>query len=424
VTAFDPSGRGPSMAALAVRGVCYLAVVAVATTLLILQSRGAFRNDLHATAVIADVGDGLPAGSDVKVRGVLVGSVGAIESVPGGARNVLHLNFKPEYAQGIPASVKARVLPTNVFGAPYVDLVPGADDGTPLAENAVVPGDDSAATLQLQTAITKVRDVLVAVEPAKLNTALTGMAQALQGRGAQLGSLLGRLDSYLSALTPHSATFGHDLSTLATALEGLQATAPKLLDTVDDALVTSRTIVEKQQQLAQTLTGGATTVDTVRGLIQDTGDRMITVTHNFAPVVHTVAGHATDIPLSFEALGRGVNAFNGSFSGPHHWLTIDLQFTLSPFTPYTAADCPRYPGVNGPNCGAPVPRQQPAPPQPPPAPAPVPVPPQPPAPGGLVGPVGSPQETDAVGSVFGTTFGSLGDLLLGPILRGGTVMPR
>ncbi|WP_158886726.1 MCE family protein [Amycolatopsis anabasis] len=434
----DPSGRGPSVRSLALRGFVYLSVIAVVTTVLVLQSQGAFRDDVRATAVVSDVGDGLPAGSDVKVRGVQVGSVGAVESTPGGARHVVHLNLKPEHVSGIPASVKARILPTNVFGAPYVELVPEPNDTRPLAADAVVPGDDSTEALQLQTAMTKVRDVLAAVEPAKLNTALTGIAQALDGRGGQLGTLIGRLDKYLSAITPHTGTFTHDLSTLATALEGLQANAPKLLDTVDSALVTSRTIVEKQQQLARTLAGGASTVDSVRGVLDDNADRMIKVIHEITPVVKTLGQHAADIPLSFEALGKGVKAFGEAFEGPHHWLNIDLVFTVTPFTPYNSTNCPRYPGLDGPNCDDP----------PPPQPAPIPLPPSQPAqapqlapapvttpppattqqaPGGLVGPVGSPQETEAIGSIFGDaakSFGSLGNLLLGPFLRGATVMPR
>ncbi|WP_020668780.1 MCE family protein [Amycolatopsis nigrescens] len=432
----DPSGRGPKTGTLAIRGLCYLTAVALVITLLVLQSRGAFRDDLRATAVVSDVGDGLPPGSDVKVRGVLVGTVGTVESTPGGARHVVQLNLKPEHAQGIPASVKARILPTNIFGAPFVDLVPEAGDDTVLAAGATVPGDDSVEALQLQTAMTEVRDLLAAVEPAKLNAALTGVADALDGRGAQLGSMIDRLNSYLSALNPHAGTFGHDLSTLAAALEGLQANAPALLDTVDSALVTSRTVVEKQQQLANTLTGGAATVDTVHGLLQDNGDRLIRMANQSAPVLREVAKDAKEIPLSFEALSKGVASFAGAFPPPHHWLTLDLIFTVTPFTPYTARNCPAYGALEGPNCDDPLPPQPdplPVPPPQPPAPPAQPLPqtaapaPAPSAPfGGMVGPVGSGEEQDMIGSMVGdaaNALGSLGSLLLGPFFRGTTVVP-
>lgn len=428
----DPSGRDPRPVTLAVRGVCYLAVLVVAVTLLLMQSRGDFTDVFHATAVVSDVGDGLPTGSDVKLRGVLVGSVGSVDSQAGAAHNVIELNLKPQYANGIPASVKARIIPTNIFGSPSVDLVPAAGDTSSLASGAVIPGDDSAEALQLQTAMTKLKDILTAVEPAKLDAALSGIAQALSGRGPQLNSMIGRLDDYLTALNPHASTFSHDISSLASALDTIQQTAPALLDTVDSSPTTTKTIVDKQQQLAAALAGGATAVDTVNGFLGDNVNRVITITKDLRPVVHAVSAQSAQIPVSFKALGSGAAALAQAFPGPSNKLTIDLVFSLSPFSPYTAADCPRYPGMNGPNCGNPVPHKDIAPPPlPPPAPTPV----QPPTPapgvpapvvqGGTVGPVGSQSEMDQLNTLIGGSAGSLADLLLGPILRGMTVvMPK
>ncbi|WP_297547205.1 MlaD family protein [Amycolatopsis sp.] len=428
----DPSGRGPRPITLAVRGICYLAVLAVAVTLLLMQSRGDFTDVFQATAVVSDVGDGLPTGSDVKMRGVLVGSVGSVDSQAGTAHHVLGLNLKPEYANEIPASVKARIIPTNIFGSPSVDLVPAPGDVSSLASGAVIPGDDSTEALQLQTAMTKLKDILTAVEPAKLDAALSGIAQALSGRGTQLNSMIGRLDDYLGTLNPHAATFSHDVSSLASALDTIQSTAPALLDTVDSALTTTKTIVDKQQQLAASLAGGATAVDTVNGFLSGNVNRVISITKELRPVVHVVAGQSAQIPLSFKALGSGAAALAEAFPGPSHKLTIDLVVSLSPFSPYTAADCPRYPGLAGPNCGNPVPHNDTDPPPlPPPAPAPTPE--QAPAPapdvpapvvqGGTVGPVGSQSEIDQLNALIGgNSSGSLADLLLGPILRGMTVV--
>ncbi|WP_370946120.1 MCE family protein [Amycolatopsis sp. cg5] len=416
MTYIDPSGRGPRAATLAVRGVVYLAVLLLIGTFLLLQSRGAFRDDFAATAVVSDVGDGLPVGSDVKVRGVLVGTVAAVESQAGAARHVVRLKLRPEQVSGIPASVKARIVPTNIFGSPSVELVPAPGDTAPLTAETVITSDDSQETVQLQTAMTKLKDILTAVQPSKVNAALTGISQALAGRGEQLGNMVGRLDDYLTALNAQTPAFSHDITALASALEGLQRTAPALLDTVDSALVTTKTIVDKQQQLAASLAGGAVAVDTVRGFMNDNANRVITVIKQSRPIVGTIAKQSGAIPVSFDALGRGATAVSSAFPGGK--LTIDLVISLSPFHLYTPADCPRYPGMNGPNCGRRFEN-----PLPPPAPVPVEAPDVMPQ-GGTVGPVGSPQEIEQLNNLIGGS-GSLGDLLLGPILRGLTVVvPR
>lgn len=435
----DLSGRGPSTGSLAVRGLAALLAVVVVVTLLLLRYNGAFEDRFRATAMVSSVGDGLPVGSDVKHRGVLVGRVGEVhvQPAPQGVRHVIQLDLKPQYAQGIPASVKARIVPTNIFGAPSVDLVVSGNEVTPLARGATIMGDDSTEALQLQTALTKVRDVLAAVQPAKLNAALTSIAQALDGRGKQLGELIGRLDGYVTALNPHAQAFQADLSKLADVLEGLQRNAPALLDTFDSVLGATRTIVEKQQQLAATLAGADVTVSTVHGVLADSADRTIGLIKRGAGIMNTLAADGPEITRSFTNLGQAVKALGSSFSGPNGMFRLDLVISFSSYDPYTAADCPRYPGLAGPNCGKPVPaKPQQAAGVPTPAPipglpnisAPPPGFPSLPLPnlfGGTIGPVGSPDEQNKINQILGLppgTNSAVGSLLLGPIIRGTTVV--
>ena len=112
---FDTEARAPSNARLFVVGVGFLVIAATTITLLIAKSRGALDSFLRVTAELVNVGDGLPVKSDVKFRGVLVGFVSGV--VPAHARrpNVVRLNLKPQYAAGIPGTVTARVVPSNVF---------------------------------------------------------------------------------------------------------------------------------------------------------------------------------------------------------------------------------------------------------------------------------------------------------------------
>lgn len=429
----DVTGRGPSTRSLAVRGLAALLAVAVVVTLLLLQYNGAFEDSFEATAMVSSVGDGLPVGSDVKHRGVLVGRVGEVhvQPAPQGVRHVIRLDLKPRYAQGIPASVKARIVPTNIFGAPSVDLAVSDQSTVPLARDATIMGDDSTEALQLQTALTKVRDVLSAVQPAKLNAALTSIAEALDGRGKQLGDLIGRLDGYVTALNPHAQAFQADLGKLADVLEGLQRNAPALLDTFDSVLGATRTLVEKQQQLAATLAGAEVTVDTVHGVLADSADRTIGLIRNGAGIVKTLAADGPSITRSFTNLGQAVKSLGSSFSGPHGMFRLDLVISFSSYDPYTAADCPRYPGLAGPNCGKPVPAKSQPSAQAPPVPSlpntsgPLPGFPLPSLFGGMVGPVGSPEEQARINEILGLPSGTnsaVGSLLLGPIVRGTTVV--
>lgn len=409
----DPTGRGPSAAKLALRGTIYLTVVATVAVLLLAQASGAFHRFVRATAVVATVGDGLDRGADVKMRGVLVGKVGPIESKPGGGHHVVHLLIEPDHARMIPASVTARIIPTNIFGQPSIELLPGKGDAAPLADGAVIPGDRSQSTLQLQTAINNLQRLITAVEPSKLNATLTNVRRALDGRCERIGGMIDRLDHYLGSLNDHSDAFGELIASTATALEGLQASAPDLLDTVDDVLVTSRTIVDKRERFAATFAGGGALIDTVDTFTRHNEQRIITLVENTRPLVHTLAAEADSIPRSFRDLGKGVEALVGVFDEDTGHLGIGFSFSLSPYDPYTAADCPRYPGLPGQNCGDARRSRSSAATD------------DEPVLGGTAGPVGSARELAQIGELLGTDSAdsaALGSLLLGPLVRGTTVV--
>jgi virulence factor Mce-like protein len=475
----DATGRGLPTATLARRGLIATLLLVVAVALLLMQYRGAFRSVFPAVALVADVGDGLAAGADVKLRGALVGTVGgvAVRPADGPGGQDLHeidLQLRPDLADGIPAGVTARVVPTNVFGAPSVELLdPARPTGVMLARGGVIRGDTSQGTLQLQTVLNRLNTLLRAVRPAELNAALTNIAQGLRGRGARIGSITGRLDSYLTTLNGHTDDFSADLRLLGPDLRALADDAPQLLDTVDNAVVTTRTIAAQRQHLVDTLTGATRTADTLDDFLSDNNDRVVRLVRDGARVTRTLAPQRDLIARSLISLGKGAGQFGVAINPRTHG-ALNLQFVLTPFQPYTAADCPRYPGAAGPNCGDRIPPPGALPPSfpfyqgVPTPPAPLPAPPEaftrmfapggdrggqaggrsdpdgarPPAPGGLpgmfpsmspsgfrdagpggsVGPVGSPAEVGTINALLGTPGGgSAGALLLGPLLRGAAV---
>lgn len=407
----DPAGRGPKAPTLALRGVVFGAALAVGAGLMLALSQGAFEDKFEATALVADVGDGLPIGSDVKLRGVLIGRVASVDSIPGQAQHTVRLDLKPQHAPGIPASVQARIIPTNIFGAPSVDLVPDAGDTRRLAEGATIPADVSAETVKMQTAIDKLHDVLKAVQPAKLNAALHNISRALQGQGAQIGDTIARLDSYLTALNPHAGTFGANLVALGDALEGLQKSAPALLDTVDSLVTTTKTIVEKEDQFVAALTAGARTSDAWDGFLDKHGGNIVKVMRTTRPITGTMARQHNLITVSFKKLGNAVDALSEAFDKETGYLTMNLALTATPFDMYTAQDCPRYGSHAGPNCGGPMPAgsgtQQTTRSAPPPD---------------STLPPATPQDNQLLDGLLGGTAGDLGELLLGPLLNGSTLV--
>src|SRR4051812_29278308 len=137
-----------------------------------------FTSTTPVSVHISRAGLQLLPGSDVKLRGIIVGSVKEISSDGNGAD--IKLNLQPGKAKVIPANVSARLVPKTIFGEKYVDLVLPPRPSGELTSGAVIPEDRTQPALEINTALDDLLPVLRAVKPAELNSTLTALAGALE----------------------------------------------------------------------------------------------------------------------------------------------------------------------------------------------------------------------------------------------------
>ncbi|GGN97314.1 MlaD family protein [Nocardia rhizosphaerihabitans] len=352
---FEKDGRGPAGWILLLRGVVVIVVVTLGITLLLMKSIGRFDEKVEVTAVLEQLGDGLPARSDVKFRGMLVGIVAGVSTTGGGSANRVRLLLDPVVAERIPRTVTARVVPSNVFAVSSVQLVDNGP-GPALTANSEIRQDTSLSTVQLQTALTKLREIIAAT--ARIGTAdtvgvLAAVAEATDRRGTDLvgaGARLERITEEFDALlTPDGAP--PTLTMLAESIRGLTAAAPELLDALHHSVLPMRTFAEQNGQLAGLLTAGGTTIGTVGATLDRRTDQAVDITDNMGPVLDVFAAGSpafSQIVVSIRKLSdlwyqEFWNADSPRGRGK-------FQFRMTPHTPYTRADCPRYGELAGPSC--------------------------------------------------------------------------
>lgn len=424
VANFESAAREISRAKLLVRGVALLAVTVLLSALAIAKSEGVFSGHMQVVALLDDVGDGLPQGSDVKFRGALVGRVEGVQPAVDGGANVVAVMLDPHFAHDIPATVTARVVPGNVFAVSSIQLV---DNGPApaLRSGSEITQDQSLATVQFQTALTKLRNVLGAVgRPGSDETVgvLAAVATATSGRGDELthaGSGARRIVDELNAvMAPGEAT--PTLEVLSDALQGLQSSAPELLEAVHQAVVPMRTVAEKRQELADFLSAGHTTFGTMGTAFENHTDRMIVITTGLSPVLGVFADGGAEFPKIVSRINNlSQKFFDEVWNEERKHGTGKFMLVFTPNRMYTRQDCPRYGDLEGPSCKtAPLTADVPAL-------APMMDPrsyPHPrPQPGGNVGPVGSAEERAAMAELLGPEPNPASELLLGPVVRGNSV---
>lgn len=239
---------------LAKRGVISLVVMALILTLVWMVARGHFEDTPEVTTEFTNVGGALTTGSDVKVRGNIVGKVKEIDEGDGKVK--VTVTMEESELERIPGNVKASVLPATVFGTSFIDLaVPlGQQPRGSLERDATIVQD--ADTIELQRALDDIDALVKALGPAELASAIGSAAQALNGRGEQIGQIVGRTNTLLAKVNPEWGLFSEDLRLLADNLEIVSEHAPGVLNAVDDLLFTANTVVEKRSELTTFLTGG------------------------------------------------------------------------------------------------------------------------------------------------------------------------
>ncbi|MEZ0050288.1 virulence factor Mce-like protein [Mycobacterium sp. MAA66] len=353
---FDFEPRSPSNRRLLVLGAILVSILCAVAVSLVAKSKGEFERVVTVTAAMVNVGDGLPAKSDVKFRGVLVGMVSSVTPARSGEPNLVDIAIKQEFASTIPNTVTARVVPSNIFAVSSVQLV---DNGraAPLRAGATIPEDTSLDTVLFQTTLDKLRQLLAAVGRSPTPDSvgpLTALGEALDGRGPRLREAASDLKSIVAEV--HNVVGTDDgpttISALSAAAQGLKATTPALLDALDNAIQPARTVAEKRVAMTAFLAHGLTTTGTLRDAFDHQTDRLINITTELTPVIGVLADNSAQFhPIStrFTQLAQNSLAVFHPERGAAA-LELKIVLSLSPLRQYVRIDCPRYGELLGPSC--------------------------------------------------------------------------
>lgn len=329
-------------------GVAFLLVLASLVGLAVAAYEKAFTPVVKVTLETDHVGNQLMSRSDVKLRGVLVGEVRDVDSDGSGARITLAL--KPGMVEDIPANVEARLLPKTLFGERYVALVtPEQPASRSLSAGDVIGQDRSETAIELEKVLSDLLPLLRTLQPDKLNATLAAVSTALDGRGEQLGQTLVDLDQYVRALNPNLDALLADVRGLADTADVYNAAAPDLVGVLDNLQTTSRTLVDRRQQLAALLSTTTGLADTAETVLAENAERIISVTATSRPVLELLAKYAPEYPCLLAGLADQEPLLEDAFGGGQPGLHITLEVTRDRGK-YLPGEEPQYLASTGPNC--------------------------------------------------------------------------
>jgi len=357
---FEMDGRGPSNQQLMILSVVVIIIAALFTMAMLVKSTGRLDANVPVVAEMTSVGDGLPQNSDVKYHGVLVGLVRDVIPAQHGQPNIVHIALKPDHAAEIPATVTARVVPSNIFAVSSVQLIANdADKGGPAIKAGTrIQEDTELPSVIFQTTLNKLRDILAATarNPREDNSIgiMAALNEATESRRNELlaaGAHLDRLVDELDKLAAPDATTPSTVSALLAAAGGLQQSAPELVEAFYGAVDPMKTLSEQRSQLTTMINGGMHTMGTTQTAFDNQTDRLISITHDLTPALGSIAMTSHNWLPGFKKINDLHDRFFKEVWMPDRDLTnLRVNLALAPSYSYTRADCPRYGELKGPSC--------------------------------------------------------------------------
>ncbi|OSC41173.1 MCE family protein [Mycobacterium decipiens] len=210
---------------------------------------GTLRSVVPVTLTSDRSGLVMETNAKVKLRGVQVGRVAEI--VGGGkgpAPVALRLDIDSDQIRHIPANVEAEIRATTVFGPKFVDLIYPSDPSPKrLTAGQVVKSRN--VTAEANTVFQNLVDVLDQIDPAKLNGALTALAEGVRGQGERIGRAITDGNQVLLELNPRSETVRADWRALKDFNDTYSVAAQDILATLESLSTTSTTITSHSTQL-------------------------------------------------------------------------------------------------------------------------------------------------------------------------------
>ncbi|WP_255309262.1 MCE family protein [Mycobacterium malmoense] len=296
---------------------------------------GSFKSYVPVTVISDRAGLVMERGGKVKMRGVQVGRVAEITS--GKDRVVLRLDLYPDEVKYIPANVHARIRATTFFSAKYVDLVyPSRPAPKRLAAGAVISVDNVGT--EVNTLFANLVKVLDEIDPAKLQSVLSAVAEGLRGRGPAMGQGLSDANEVLRAINPRADTVAADLRAVKRVGDTYGPAAQDILRTLDAASVTSGAITDDASALDSLLAGVIGLSRSGINLVGPNKDNLIRAVSLLEPTTSLLMKYQPELTCMLvgakTALDTGYRDAMGGANG--YSLIIDS-------TPLFGADQYRYP---------------------------------------------------------------------------------
>jgi phospholipid/cholesterol/gamma-HCH transport system substrate-binding protein len=294
--------RDLSSDVLATIGAIAVVFTMAVSVVLVRYGEGYFESTYELSAVFPTSAQGVftDGGTDVKMRGINVGSVTGVELLDDGRAR---LSFAIDEGVEIPSTVAARLEPLSVFGPKFVSLVP---EPGPTRGRLLAGGDEIASATvgsELTGVLADATSLLSRVDTEDVIAIFDAVSSGLTGRGDEIGETIDGATTLVEIADRRRV----ELTRFLPDLEGLTSTIASRSSTFLDRIDTYRSVADlvagRDTDVAGILDAAATIALRSGSLLDDAAAEFDLTVRAVADVMAGIHSERELVPSSLDAVG-------------------------------------------------------------------------------------------------------------------------
>jgi phospholipid/cholesterol/gamma-HCH transport system substrate-binding protein len=262
----------------------------------------------HITAYF-DNSNGLFRGDEVRILGVPVGAIDAIEP----EANRVKISFWVDDTVKVPADVRAAILSPQLVTARAIQLTPAYSGGPVMRSGAVIPQARTAVPLEwddLRAQLDKLTAALQPTQPGGVSTLgafINTAADNLRGQGANIRDAIIKMSQAFSILGDHSSDIFSTIKNLSVVVSALHDSSGLLRQLNGNLASVTALLANDPDEVGHAISDLNNVVADTTSFIADNREALGTTTDKLSSISKAVGDSLDDIkqtlhvaPTSFQ----------------------------------------------------------------------------------------------------------------------------
>ena len=282
-------------------------------------------HQIRRTVVVAyfDNTNGLFVGDDVRILGVPVGRVDAIEPQPERAK----VTFSWSSKYRVPADAKAVILSPQLVTGRAIQLTPAYTGGDELRDGAVIGQDRTVVPVEwddIRTQLERLTKMLQPTEPGGVSTLgafIDTAADNLRGQGSAIRDTIVKLSQALSILGDHSGDIFSTLKNLSTLVSALHDSTGLLEQLNNNLAAVTSLLADDPDKVGRAAEDLAAVVSDVQSFVAETREPIGVTSDKLASITGMLVESLDDIKQTLHVTPTAVANFSNIYEPANGALT-------------------------------------------------------------------------------------------------------